>query len=994
MPDKDKRTIYLHKWARALPVPRLLLFSFAFVLSACSREPQIPTVNRETTESELSQSLARVSEMVVSGQADLVSVKDSLLLLLSDTSRIPTWQEDSLAAAILVKTAENLSIRGLPGDRACLDHAGRIFKRRPQAPSGLLQEYLYRQGVACQLEGDNNAALRFFDELEKKITDKNSLLYFKGRLRTGQIYYSLKEWRIALEQLSDTWELVSSSEIAPPWVKTDALSYISYCYRNLGRLYEAIIWAEKGLGWVDLIDPDEAARVHMAIANACVDSLENLRKGDFAGSPAFKMAVAHFGQSIIHYSRKPKWYFREIALCTANMGELYRRAGMPLEAIALLENTLDTLTRSLMPRAIMSQLFINLGESWQDIDSVSKARFLFDSALYYLTPEYQPGGVIPSPRYPHPVASRSLMVLVLNDMGNACFSLYEKNGFQETGLRDRGMALYDSLLVLINSIRGGYMTEDAKLELAKNSQKALHKAFHWYAKFSDKDPALRQTLLERAFQISENSKAFALLESARRNNYQGVLSGDLADKEQKGLEALAEIEQEIIENWGIEDKRKELEKQKIEAMRNLVLVKNELQEKAPSYFSIRYKGADLSVSEIQQKLLEPGQGMLEYFCGDSTLHIFFISKDGFGMESVPISRDSLGRLVERYLSLQSLSTGYQLYQLLLEPVKIESIDRLIIIPDGPLNNLSFEALAIKPGESLRSLIEDSQFLLHKYAISFCFSANLLNEMADKRIPSELRKRVAIFGPSYNPAITRVSHPLFKWTPSLRNMGDNQTKQMEGIRDKVPGRMFSGNEATKDKFLEACLHDAYVQVIAHGFLDESDPDLSCVVFAQGGSRLDEANLLMLKDLYFHRLNQELIGFSACKTASGVYREGEGNMSLARGLANAGVRSFLTTLWDIPSDGVAEIMPGFYDRLLKQRVPKDVALALAKREYLEIAHLDVQVNPNNWAGIVLIGATGYDIPDRKWIWTAAIGVFLIAGFLLGRRIFKRVISHKAA
>jgi CHAT domain-containing protein len=203
-------------------------------------------------------------------------------------------------------------------------------------------------------------------------------------------------------------------------------------------------------------------------------------------------------------------------------------------------------------------------------------------------------------------------------------------------------------------------------------------------------------------------------------------------------------------------------------------------------------------------------------------------------------------------------------------------------------------------------------------------------------------------------------------------------------------------ATLDNFLQACGSDRYVQVIAHGFLDEQNPGLSCIAFAQKEAQLDEYNLLMLNDLYAMTLPQELIGFSACRTASGQYREGEGNMSLARGLAYAGVRSFTTTLWDIPTDGVAEIMPAFFKSLLSGRkpLPKDLALAEAKRAYLESATLDAALHPANWAGVVLIGATDVNAPGRsprpEWLVLAAIATILGGRYLAGR--FRKVNSPK--
>jgi len=985
-----------------------------FLIGAgCRPEKSVPPVGNDREDGISYEKLLVLAQRLDSGEVDPFALKDTLFSIFRDTAPIRDLKTDSMAAEVFFAAGSRLMKAGSYAEaRQCLERSLWIRKNRFPAQIGPVRENLYQLGLLCQVDGDSPAALVYFDELAASIPERSSLLFFKGRLRTGQVYTDMKEWRLALDHLTDTWELASDNEAVPPWLKSDLLCYISYCYRGLGHLEDAVVWGEKALIWADLIDPDEAARVHMAIANAFGDSIENLSPREIVASAALDRAVTHFEQARRHYSKRPESFSGEITLLSANLGELYRRAGNLEKAAAQIEGSLHALPRSSLSGRTMAHLFMNLGEIWFDRDSLSKARVCFDSALYFLTPAFQPGpeSVIPTPRYPNPVADRSYMAILLNDMANACLSQYGEGGYQDHALRDRGIAIYDSLVVLINTIRGGYLTEDAKLDLAKNSRKVLHQAFDWYARLSARDTSLRPLLWERAFRISENSKAFALLESARINSYDGALPEDLAVKETRGMKALAGIEQEIILHWEDEGKREALEKQRLEAMHAMVLVKNELRDKAPSYFAIRYKSADLPVREIQQRLLDPGQGMVEYFCGDSTLNIFLITGDEFTVLELPVSRDSLGGLVDRINSFLSspfppgeagkeqerefARLGYQLYQWLLEPLKTEGLLRLIVIPDGPLNKLSFESLVTSPEGSIRDLVDNSRFVLHRFAVSYCFSANLLGLMKDKEIPSRLKKRVAVFGPAYNPAIAQTSHPLFKWVPSLQNMGKNQKSQMDGINDEAPARLYEGQQATKVKFLEACRENAYVQVIAHGFLDERDPDLSCVVFAQENNELDEDNLLLLKDLYAFRLNQELVGFSACKTASGVYREGEGNMSLARGLAYAGVRSFLTTLWDIPGDGVARIMPGFYGKLLKQGTPKDVVLREAKLEYLRGATLDIQMQPFQWAGIVLIGATGYDVPENNGLWGYAIGAVLLSGFFIYKWRRKKTNTRKAS
>ncbi len=883
----------------------------------------------------------------------------------------------------------------------CLEKALLIRKAMPKESDAKILDNYYRLGIALKGAKDYGPALNYLSELAALTAASRSDWFFKTRLRMGEVYFDMKEPGIALDILTKTWEEIEKNGNCSTWIKTDILSNISFCLRDLGKLEEAISWGSKALPWTGVIDPDEAARVHMAIGNAWADSVANLKVDNISQTLDFQRAVAHADSAKFHYGRAGDRYFREVVIQSGNLGELYRRAGLLEEAVSELENTLHTFPKDSIPGRTLSQMYVNLGEARFDQDSIALALTYFDSALFYLASEYQPGknSPVPSPSYENPISDRTFMAAVLSDMANATLTRCEKEGYKDQALKERGISMYDSLLVLVNVMRGGYLTEEAKLNLAENIQKPLRQAFQWYGKLLEAYPELREELSGRAFHISEQSKAFALLEAARKNNYFEALPKDLEGKERKLIGALSDLEQEIILNWANEESRKKLEEQKAAAIGNLVLFKKELEDRAPSYFSLRYKGADLPVSVIRSELLDPGQALVEYFIEDSTLNIFFVSGEVFRLERTPISRDSLGSLVERFLYLQAhptasnqgefCLTAQELYRILLKPIEEESINRLIIIPDGPLNRLAFEALVIDRGDgNLKKIIADSGLVLHRYAITYCFSANLLQVMAEKRTPSGLRNRVAVFGPAYHSAIAKSSHPLFKWTASLLPMAHNQQIQMQGISEGAPSDAFGDSSATVDNFLGACTQYAFVHVIAHGFLDERDPNLSCVVFSQSRETLDENNLLMLKNLYSSRLNQELIGFSSCKTASGVYREGEGNMSMARGLAYAGVRSFLTTLWDIPNDGVAQMMPDFYNRLLNgwNRKPKDIALAEAKRKYLAGATLDAQIQPLNWSGIVLIGAADYGTAATEWRWTLALGVFILI-VLFAFRLRKR-------
>jgi CHAT domain-containing protein len=127
--------------------------------------------------------------------------------------------------------------------------------------------------------------------------------------------------------------------------------------------------------------------------------------------------------------------------------------------------------------------------------------------------------------------------------------------------------------------------------------------------------------------------------------------------------------------------------------------------------------------------------------------------------------------------------------------------------------------------------------------------------------------------------------------------------------------------------------------------------------------------------------QLVILSACETGRGQFIHGEGMMSLARAFSYAGCKSVITSLWKADDAATAYITKRLH-HYLKSGKPKDVALQLAKRDYLEDDSIaDRFKTPAFWSHLILIGDTSplYASSSHGWWVAGGIAIMVLAAIV---------------
>ena len=173
---------------------------------------------------------------------------------------------------------------------------------------------------------------------------------------------------------------------------------------------------------------------------------------------------------------------------------------------------------------------------------------------------------------------------------------------------------------------------------------------------------------------------------------------------------------------------------------------------------------------------------------------------------------------------------------------------------------------------------------------------------------------------------------------------------------------------------------------HSFLYEDDFSQSCLLFSNNQP-------LYFSELYNYYIPADLLVLSACDTGNGELVKGEGIMSLARAFTYAGVKSSVVSLWQVPDKETSEIMILFYKNL-KNGMPKDEALALAKQEFIQQNPL--KNHPYFWAGFIINGDVAPICEPNffYWYWILGVLVFLMLTFVLYRKYYSKSRNNSCA
>ncbi|MEN0048255.1 MAG: CHAT domain-containing tetratricopeptide repeat protein [Bacteroidota bacterium] len=676
----------------------------------------------------------------------------------------------------------------------------------------------------------------------------------------------------------------------------------------------------------------------------------------------------------------------------ANQIENYAHLRKFKEGIATFQKGIK-LSKEITSKTFKADLYSNLGLLEATQNDYEGALSHYEEAIQILVPNFESTitNINPTPSE-YNIQSKYDLLMVLSRKADALMQKGER-GNNLSILQD-ALQTYEDINELINIIRLDYQISQSKfLLLKRNSQwyeKAIATALLLYEKTNDKN------YLEKAYQFNANNKSVVLLDALQDESakqFAGLPESVLAEEKQ-WKKAIHECETLLYEVTPNEEKSLKNYKDSLfqlqQGYKDFIQI---LEQQYPDYYELKYAFTQPpSILEIQAELKEETL-LLEYFLGEENAYIFAISRNDFQVHEIsknPNLKTDIQYLNEFLFSPTAsqktkeeyLSIAYQTYQKLIAPAltNVSNPQRLIIIPDDILAQLSFESLLDKPSNQLQT---STSFLVKKYAICYLYSSNFLFL---KPKSQKAKNLFGGFGIEYDDTTLesvkeKEALPTRNLQMTLRSMGKLTYSDDEvlAISELLKGEIWLNETATKNAFLTNSNRFQILHLAMHGALNEEQPLQSSLIFTK---TKEEDHFLRAGELYNLKLNADMVVLSACNTGAGQLNKGEGVRSLARAFQYAGASSLVASLWSAPDQTTKEIMVSFY-QYLKQGLSKDVALQKAKLDYLNHPNTSPEyAHPSYWAHLVVVGEVSALELGSPWIWwiTVSILLLIVAFFLL--------------
>lgn len=362
----------------------------------------------------------------------------------------------------------------------------------------------------------------------------------------------------------------------------------------------------------------------------------------------------------------------------------------------------------------------------------------------------------------------------------------------------------------------------------------------------------------------------------------------------------------------------------------------------PELAALRGRVAPLRIADIPRLMPDSQAAVIEYALADRQLFAFLVTMDGgrvtVDSHAIDIDADRLTARAQHFRDqiaareLDVANSARALYDLLLGPfgTRLAAKTRLVIVPDGALWNIPFQALRGPEG-----------YVIETQTISYAPSLTVLREI--RQLPPR----------AGGPTLLAMGKAEFEGTgrAALEPLpeAERQVRRLQALYGPERSAIYVGAEASESRFKTSAPRYTVLHLATHGIFDEASPLYSHLVLSADATNVEDGRLEAWEIMRL-KLAADVVVLAACDTARGRVSAGEGVVGTMWALMVAGARSMVVSQFRVESTSASALLLGFHRGIAADERSKAASL---RRAALDLLHTPRYSHPFYWAGFIIVG-----------------------------------------
>jgi len=486
------------------------------------------------------------------------------------------------------------------------------------------------------------------------------------------------------------------------------------------------------------------------------------------------------------------------------------------------------------------------------------------------------------------------------------------------------------------------------------------------------DLLMSQHRPSEAFNYAERAKTQFLIDLLKNNNattYKG-LSLDQRREEQRLLSEVASLEmqlgREAEQRVPSETRRLDLREELRKARAAYAVFFRKVFSENPSLKTGRGELAALKLDDIRLLINDTSTALLEYTITEDNTYLFVLTADkgtartpqrkrpieiNLKVYPLEVKHAELASSVRHFQQLlSSRADGFQepareLYDLLLKPAEdqIGLKTRLVIVPDGVLWRLPFEALQS----------EDDHYVVDQKQVTYAASLSALREMQKPRLPvGRPNSLLVAYG---NPELSKNFTTRLQLVDAGMKLETSPADQEEEIKrittsyGATASRVYVGPQASEDRIKADTSRAAILHFAGAAILDDTSPMSSFIALSSATKQQD--GFLQGREIMNLQSNAELVVAATAQQSAAF--NGDAAVGFSWSWFVAGSRATMLSRWKVNAQASSTLLSEFYSSIRPtNKVPFSKARALHQSILALRRSRDYQ-HPYYWASFAMIG-----------------------------------------